>query len=279
MDGKLLTALMVIALIICSAFLLVGTIYQSTTQGELTNMTHGHPDFHRTGGTKTSYPVNDFGELAARLGSVDTFDRRGDVLFIEDFEGEYNKFQDSTTGTGATISRTTTSSRGGNFALQMITGNAIGNTAEINHYMPAFDDQRMGFEASISTFANLSEFNLYMRWRDGTTEDTAALRHDLASSKFQIRVLGGSWVDILTGIDLDATSGLFHNVKIVADYKTKQYVRAIIDGTEYELSDYALYTAASASDPRLKLTIDVTNGAVGNRGIVVDDLIVTMNEP
>jgi len=47
---------------------------------------HGAPDWWGTEQTSTVHLVQDVGELAARLGSIVTFDRRGNVIWLTSFE-------------------------------------------------------------------------------------------------------------------------------------------------------------------------------------------------
>ena len=49
-------------------------------------MTHGVQDFGASSGQNSTYGLTDLGELAVRLGSPVSFDRRGDVVMMETFE-------------------------------------------------------------------------------------------------------------------------------------------------------------------------------------------------
>jgi len=49
-------------------------------------MPRGHPDYGQAGPTSLIATVPDLGELAARLGSNNTWDRRGFILWYDDFE-------------------------------------------------------------------------------------------------------------------------------------------------------------------------------------------------
>ena len=55
-------------------------------------MAHGAPDWFGTTPQGMVHRVADLAELAARLGSPDVFDRRGNVLFMDSFENGQNNW-------------------------------------------------------------------------------------------------------------------------------------------------------------------------------------------
>jgi len=63
---------------------------------------HGTPDWGVTAGARTVYQMTDLGELAVRLGSIVTHDRRGDVIFLEDFEEGMGRWRFPRTPLGET---------------------------------------------------------------------------------------------------------------------------------------------------------------------------------
>lgn len=242
-------------------------------------MAHGKPDFDITNAQTTTYQVTDLGELAARLGSIDTFDRRGDIIWLDDFEIAPLKWQVSGTGIGNTQARDATSAHNGGWCCMLITGNAAGNTASMYKILPIYDDQRVGFEASIETSTDLRTIDMPMVWYDGTTKMQGTVRIDVVNSKLQLYNSAGAYVDVATGIYLVPATACYHMIKGVVDYKTGKYVRIMVDGITYDVSAYSLRTTAVAMGPYLRLDVIVTNNAVFNRGINVDDVIVTINEP
>jgi len=63
-------------------------------------MAHGTPDWGVTASKKTIYSLHDMGELAVRLGSIVSFDRRGDVIFSDSFQNGLGKVYASGVGAG-----------------------------------------------------------------------------------------------------------------------------------------------------------------------------------
>ena len=61
------------------------------------------PDYGRLSAQATVFPVTDLGELAARLGSIVSHDRRGDVIWLDGFEDGLDKWQPTTSGSGAAV--------------------------------------------------------------------------------------------------------------------------------------------------------------------------------
>ena len=74
-------------------------------------------------------------ELAARLGSPDTFDRRGDVLWMDDFESGL-KWRTSLLGTGSLIDLTATMAASGGKCCRLVTGSANNDYAYLlRHFL------------------------------------------------------------------------------------------------------------------------------------------------
>jgi hypothetical protein len=84
-------------------------------------MAHGRPDFNLTAGVRTTYRWSDFDELAARLGSPVSYDRRGDVIFIESFEHGDGMITWATGGAGSTAGLSLARARTGHFSAALYT--------------------------------------------------------------------------------------------------------------------------------------------------------------
>ncbi|GAG01299.1 unnamed protein product, partial [marine sediment metagenome] len=61
------------------------------------------PDDYKWLPGSTRFPLSDIGELAVRLGSLCSYDRRGEVIFIDDFGHGVNGYVLSHVGTGGKI--------------------------------------------------------------------------------------------------------------------------------------------------------------------------------
>lgn len=218
-------------------------------------------------------------ELAARLGSISTFDRRGEIIFKEDFENGNLKTWTSGTltgsGTGGEATISNAKSLSGQRSCRITTGNVSGDDWTIKRRIIVPFVSRFGLElASILPSSNLGYFRMDLVYYTGTVYYAGGLYYDGTNLKYYNT--GGTYTTI-EALALN-TGSIFHRFKLVLDFLTHKYVRAIVDNNFYDLSSYLLYTTASANSPYLDIQILVANGAAANVSFYVDDIIVTQNE-
>ncbi len=93
-------------------------------------------------------------ETASRLGSIDTFDRRGQVLWMDDFEGGISKWTLSGDA-GYTIAASTDYAESGLVSCKMVTNAVLNNYAQIARMMPIPSLSKIGCEFSFIANNNL----------------------------------------------------------------------------------------------------------------------------
>jgi len=85
-------------------------------------MAHGQPDYGMYTLANTIYRLTDMGELAARLGSINTYDRRGDVIFLDSFESGLTAWSPSSACTGSDLVQSAKHARSGGFSAKFVCG-------------------------------------------------------------------------------------------------------------------------------------------------------------
>jgi len=226
-----------------------------------------------------AWSVTDLGEVAARLGSIVTFDRRGDVYWLDDFEDGKAKWAAETSGAGAGVAVSTTYARNGAKSVELTAGTDMSHYAGIGRLFPYPALSRWGFEGSWSFDSDLETFDIIISVYDGTNLTSAILRYDCVNQKVQYLDSAGAMQDLATSVDLHDYYNMFNTFKLVLDLETGKYERAIANESEYDMAGIALQQAAIAVSPVVKLSM--RNTAVGGTGgvVYVDDVIVTRNEP
>jgi len=225
---------------------------------------------------KTTYGLADMGELAARLGSVVTFDRRGDIIWFDDFEDTINKW--FAVGT-ASLSADT--ARSGGLSGKLETGALINNQVEITKPIPYPVFSRVGFEMSLCHYqAQVARYECrHLIYNpDGTTR-AIAWRYYPFTTDLQIEDETDGWVSLGVDIRLHRDINLFHTFKMVGDLTTNKLVRLIWDETPHDLSAYEMPLGAHAEDPRMTVRFTIVTAVAFARICYVDDAIFTQNEP
>lgn len=225
-------------------------------------------------------------ELAARLGSINTFDRRGDIVWMDSFNDGLSKWEWNYSGTSGSVSQASNCSRNGGYSCLLKAGSTTGWHAEIKRKMPIPTVGKMGIEFSFA-FKALDQLSLFFDLYDGTTRYASHVWYDYDNDKFVYADHNWANQDLLS-IELYASTAFlptiardiaWHTMKIVVDWQNERYTRFIIDNTVVDMSEYGLYSVADGTLPHLYFEIK-NYGEHGVNGLVhVDDVIVTQNEP
>jgi len=242
-------------------------------------MAHGYPDWGLYTPKKTTYLLPDLAELAVRLGSIVTFDRRGDVIFLDDFEKGIQKWVFAGSGTGAGAVNSTESARNGEFSVKLTTGDAAGDYARLTRYSFPPVLSKIGFEISFTSDANVRHHQWGIGYYDGTNVHEGHIRFDVQNSNLQYYGDDAAWHIFATDIRVYGVTYLFHTIKLVIDIENDRYTRFLFDEKSYDLSAYALNVAGSVLLPCLGMYIEITTNIAANLSIYVDDAIITQNEP
>ena len=218
-------------------------------------------------------------ELAVRLGSIDSHDRRGQVIFMDDFEcGHLNKWRRVTNGTLSAVSLSTIHCRNGAFSMYMYAGAANGSYSLVQHTMPQPTLKKVGFEAWYN-FLNVNhnaylDHTLYLY--KGAVVVTFTIRYN-ANTK-QVAYLDDGGAPQVFAINLDMEDPYHsHGFKLVVDLLAEKYVRCIINQIEYDLSTFAAQVSGNATKPCLVANV-LNHDVTEEQGIWVDDVIITQNE-
>lgn len=242
-------------------------------------MVHGQPDYGPSAAKATVASISDMAELAVRLGSIVTFDRLGDIVSLDSFESGLSGVDTAGGGTGYSVSQDAEHARNGGFSAKMVCGSDGLRTAVIMKYLPYPVLANLGMEISFTMHTDISLLIVSIQLYNGTQFLEGYLKFDEDNSKLQYYDSAGAEQDLETDLALYKDPDLFHTIKLVVDFVNNKYVRALLNEHSWDMSDYDLYSTASAINPHIILTVYAKGAAAANATIHVDDLIVTQNEP
>lgn len=242
-------------------------------------MPHGQPDYGMYAAKKTVYSMADNAELAARLKSIVTYDRRGDVVWLDDFEDSMQKWELAAVGGAIVLSAER--ARSGGLSAKLSTNNVIAAEAQITRHVPYPAISKVGFEFSLA-HASL-DVGVYTWWLvshdPGPNGRRAWCRYTTLTDIIEIDVEAVGWVTIAANVLLRLDPNLFHCIKLVVDLATGRYVRLILDETEWDLSAHLMNVIISAEDPNVEVGMSGNTTAARAAYWYVDDAIITQNEP
>lgn len=218
-------------------------------------------------------------ELAARLGSINTYDRRGDTLWMDDFEAATLKWPIDGDGTGWGVALSTTYARNGGQSVKLVTGDEDGDSTQILKYVPLPRLSTLGFELSFTANENMKEYYFRMVIFTGTRGQAAMIYYYPQTNTLVLIDEKEDPQPIATIRPLIPLAGLFHTFKMVVDYKTKKFLRCMLDNVEYDISSYSYPDVSDPTFPHVLLSIQVMTNVASNQTAYVDDVIITQNEP
>jgi len=242
-------------------------------------MPRGQPDFGLYTGTPVASGISDPGEAAARLGSINVYDRRGWTVWMDDFEAPGSKWEVLASGGGATMVLSTARAWTGIQSAYLYTAAVAGRWSQMTKWLNPIRQGKIGVEF----WTNLSTFTpgylaLLLYIYDGINLSTAELRLDSRERSARI-VTGG--VDRLVAENCFFLNPLtaFIPVKLVVDTDTDYYTRLLIQEREIDLSAYPLAPGAVTTDSVIDARLRLVGGVAGAQYAYTDDFIFTQNEP
>jgi len=246
-------------------------------------MAHGHPDYGLNTAKQTIHAVTDLGELAARLGSISTFDRRGDVIWMDDFESGVAKWQAEGPDAGEYAEWSAERAANGGFSYKLVTAADTANRIEINHYESYPVLSKIGFEIGFTSHKTAGgiypEYQFELNCNDGVSWYMYRIRYIQATGVLQVNH-NGVYTPFAAGVALFLNNHLFNTIKIVGGFPTpRAYTRVIFNNIEYDLSAYVPQVIAPPTGPALNVAVRITANSDEVNIVWVDNAIITQNEP
>jgi len=242
-------------------------------------MAHGQPDYGAYAAKEAVVGLADMGELAARLGSIVTHDRRGDVIMLDDFENGIAKWKPVLLGDDAAAEWTAETARDGGFSVKLTGSWEDPNFARLERGLAYPYLSRMGCEIAFA-IDDRADYVLLetILYAEGVRRWFSLQYNEIDESLQCVGALGAPQV-FATEVDLYHSMYTFHVMKLVFDASTGRYVRAILNNTAYDLSEYSGYITENSYTPRLFLRIEAAALPAAEAIVYCDNYILTQNEP
>ena len=237
------------------------------------------PDDYPFNPGSSRYPVVDLGELAARLGSPVVYDRRGEVIWAETFEFGITKWQGVIGGAGSSVAASTTTPFFSDQSLKLTAGGVAGGLAAAYRNFFALEDVKWGGYAAFAFLTTFDRATVELYKRLPATNYIAALQINNTEKKLQYRDENGDYQDFASIPAVVFSNGLYHQVKIVADFGLNEYVRAFFDDIEYDLSGLSIFQQTVASIQRNMLLATIYSDGATAAEAQIGAAVVTGNEP
>lgn len=241
-------------------------------------MVHTLPDYSSKLRADTIFGVADMGELAARLGSVDAFDRRGNIIWIDDFEAATIGWEVQYTGGAGNTNLSTNRWLHGSQSLYIEPDTDDDDRVMIIRNLAYPVVGKLGLEATMTCVDEVDFLAIYMRLYDGTNYHDSGFGYwNTTEQLTYINSIGGN-TTFANNIKTNDDDRLFLHFKYVYDFVNDKYVRGLFNGVEYNMSSYSGPLSADATHPYLRLYVVCDCDGTGTAYSYVDNVILTQNE-
>ena len=238
-------------------------------------MARGHPDFGATAPRELTTPQLDSGELAARLGSPNVYDRLGTVIAIYKGDEPIHQVFEANVGSG----------RRDNFLFSnpfgayvwRLTALANGHQPGFRLLVPLIGDSPAGVEVIFRTIDNTdTTIELTFIADTGTERIQPGFRWNSTVAQWQFLLPTGLWQTTSTFIT-PLSANIWHSMKLTADPIAATYGRVSKDG-----ESAGIIGEATQNPPGFLRTMEVQfmaeSDAAGTLSTDVAAVIVTVNE-
>jgi len=219
------------------------------------------------------------GELAARLGSPNVWDRRGDTLLIEQFEDGLTGWQEYAGASDGSSGLTTELAKSGSISLKVTSATGASELTGRGILIPYNSATRFGVETAFCLAGAFAMPILALTWYDGTHGHQGRVRYNPDSNKLQYWASDGTWKDLAVDILTYEGAPYFSQAKLVVDVATGRYSHFLLDGYGYDMSAYELRELASSLASGIFAAVWLTTVAGVAGTAYFDDVIITQNEP
>jgi len=225
------------------------------------------------------FPIADLGELAARLASPVTYDRRGEVLWMDVCGRGFSPYYTRISGTGSEIYLDCNYSHHGGYVIVLKGGSNGSRYAAIYKRIGLFGVTSVGLEVAVSLITVNNYFQLHMEKQERNVYKCSDIGLWADEQKVKYKDTSEVWQDIITGVVLDDPNGVIQHVKYVVDFENNEYKRLLFNEQSYDLAGIPIYTKVVSHTEQFSIRLE-ENSRVGYNDVAqVAHVIVTGNEP
>jgi len=218
-------------------------------------------------------------ELAARLGSSIRHDRRGQLIYSNDFSQGWGSVLREVFGTGSSVSLDCANSETGGYSAKLVSGTEPGGCARIYGRVPYLPKTLTGFAVRYMTETDYGYLRFSLVHYDGDVIAYARIKYDLSDKSLWLIQPGGSWLQFAENVEIPVVDGLYHYFKLVIDPINGKYCRLLMNNATYDLSDYSCWVSTEENNPCILFSVYLYGRSGYNDVIYVDNLTITVSEP
>lgn len=239
-------------------------------------MAHGYEDFRVTNAPTTTYQMHDLGENVARLGFINTFDRRGDLVWQDDFEASTFKWTVDTTKAGSACALNQATARNGAQCVALTAPDASGESVILQKIFAFKVLGKIGVEWHFTTVDAVDRVHFTIRVDDETNNYWYFVEYHPTSGNLRINTPAVVTLDTFNTYDNINT---WNAIKMVIDSSTNRWARLMFNDRSYDVSAYSPFAGGTIGARSVVAILAIYSDGTDDQVIYADDFILTQNEP
>jgi len=241
-------------------------------------MARGLADFGALSAKSALGGMADVGELAARLGGLSRYDRLGDVVFFEDFDGDLGAWEVEKDGTLSSVDISSLRKVSGDFSCKLTGGSDGDGYAGIKGRFPVPFSVVYGIEIAWTLHADMDYAIIQADVFTGVYKVSFGIKWDNTTLYNYYLNAAGGWTQIGPQRIPYVSDRYFINTKFTFDVSTQKYSRFQVAPVSFDIKGAGGLVALDATYARMECWGRIYSKATKNAYSYVDSLILTCND-
>jgi hypothetical protein len=226
-------------------------------------------------------------ELAVRTGSLDEFDRRGEIIYQDDFADTLTAYQ-IFGNPGYTATQSTSLCEESPISLKLVTNAAASNYIHVRKITPYSNLSKFSVQSNLAVMSlTKGAYEVGVQIYTGAVSISGSIRYNASTQKYQYLSAAGVYTDLATSKLLEESviggafgnEPIFHKIKVVCDMVKREYVRIIVNDDIYDMANIPLVVTADASNKVVVSSVYLVNTDANAITTYLSKIIVKQNEP
>lgn len=238
-----------------------------------------YPDFGVSDTVQSKSIVTDMGELAARLGAPNVFDRMGNLVWFEQFEYGMGLWTLTTTGNGVTPVLVAYPYLYKPHAVKLAgtSGNTGTSSIAIKLHLPY--ESALGIEFAFNPDFRATEIEFDGYVYTGSQYLSFGVVFKLKAGTIGVGKQGGGYNTVYTDALGYVKTDSFNIVKLVMDMENGVYKRLMFGTLDIDVKDLAFHVGTSTTRPYLTFLIRLESTADYDESAIIDNIVITLDDP
>jgi len=237
------------------------------------------PDWQKYLPGSERYALSDLGELAVRLGSPVRYDRRGEVIWYDEFDHGLSPWLATFIGNGSSVEVSSTGTFMGPNAALLTAGEDSLRLASIAKGIHPPVLGRWGVEVAVAFLSNFDSFQIALTIYDGINVYGPSVRLSEADAEIQYRDENSAWQTVAVLGSLWVIPNTYRLLKITYDLDSAKYGILQLGPDSYDLSSFSFSSLPSTAATRIYALFQFKGRLGVNDKAQVGHVIFTANEP